>query len=329
MTAQTTTVKSRFGRVESTVSPLGLGTYHLTSDRHVQHADALELVRAALDLGINVIDTAPMYGLGEAEQIVGEALRDHPRADEVVLVNKVGRFEKGILARLHEDAYSDPGLIRAQFEHSLRTLGVDRIPLLLIHESDWAQWWDDRDTATGPVMSLLDDLRAEGSVGAVGLSVRDPQIAAELCGTGRFDAMLYVHYYNMIWQEAGDAVLPAALDNDMGVALGAIYRQGLLTSSDAGLIDRLRHERRPAVPPGIVERIESAHRIAADAGISMMEMGLRWLLSDERVQTVLVGPRNRAELEQNVEWAERGPLESSLHDEISSLRDIEPGSWAG
>ncbi|MFD4156486.1 aldo/keto reductase [Streptomyces hydrogenans] len=317
--------KSRFGRAGTAVSRIGLGTYHLTSDRSVPHEEAVTMVREAVRLGVTAIDTAPLYGLGEAEFIVGEALR--PIEDEVFLINKVGRFEKSILARHGDACYRSKELIRAQFDHSMRLLGRDRLDMLLLHESDWAEWWDDLTAARGPVMELVDELKAEGRIGGVGLSARKPEETRRLCDTGRFDSILYVHYCNLVWQESVDEILPHAEAQDMGVAIGAPYRQGLLLGGGAEQAARLRAERRASVPPGIVRRIEEAERIAAEAGLSMPELGLRWLLSQSRVHTVMVGPRTVRELEQNVEWAAKPPLEESLLKEIAGLQAIEPGSW--
>lgn len=323
MTAATTT----FGRTNRTVSRVGLGTYHLTSDRRVPHDEAIELVRESVRLGVRMIDTAPMYGLGEAEQIVGEAL-DGLDSDDIYLIDKVGRFEKSILARLGNDCYASAELICAQFEHSLRLLGRDRLQLLLLHESDWTEWWPGGVFgADGPAMDALEKLQAEGLVESIGLSTRRPQQTRALCDTGRFDAMLYVHLCNMVWQESVSDVLPHAVAQDMGVAIGAPFKQGLLLGGGKEQRDKLLKERKPGVPPGIIERIIRAEKIAADAGLSMPEMGLRWLLSQPGVDTVVVGPRSVREMQENLAWSEAGPLEPSLMEAIAGLREVPVGSW--
>jgi D-threo-aldose 1-dehydrogenase len=326
--SETAASQGSFGRVPMRPSPVGLGTYHLTSDRRVEHGEAVRMVTAARRLGVRVIDTAPMYGIGEAEQIVGEAIAGTDTSD-LILLDKIGRFEKSIVARLGDDAYRDVRAMRAQFEHSLRVLRISRLPVLLLHETDWTEWWDDITTPSGVVLELIAQLKAEGLIGAVGLSVRKADVAASLCQSGLFDAMLFVHYYNMVWQEAGDVALPAAAAVGMGIAVGAPYRQGLLTSADPDICARLRAEQRGSTPPGIVDRIERAQAIARRADLPMVEMGLRWLLTDPRVHTVIVGPRSQQELEENLMWAERGPLEDALMKELRGLRDIEPGRWPG
>lgn len=320
------TSRTKFGRLPYIVSKLGLGTYHLTSDRYVSHEEALSLILSALDSGINVVDTAPLYGVGEAEQIVGEALSEH-QGESPLLINKIGRFEKSILTRVAAEAYNNPSLMLAQLQHSLRVLNVDSIPLLLLHETDWPEWGLHSNMDKAPVWKFLEEAKDMGLVESVGLSVRNSDRAEALCATGRFDAMLYVHYHNLVWQGQADGALRAAATNNMGVAIGAPYRQGLLTSDDPDLGRRLREERRPSVPPGIIRRIEKAQRIAADHEISILELGLRWLVGDSRVHTTLIGPRTVHELRQNLEWASKGPLPTDVQDAIRSLADIPAGSW--
>ena len=315
----------RFGRLPFEVSRLGLGTYHLTSDRLVAHHEALRLVRAAAASGVSVYDTAPMYGLGEAEAILAEALGR--KLGEQVLIDKIGRFEKSIMMRHGDRGYRDPAVMRAQFEHSLRILGVEQLPVLLIHESDWTQWWDGPDEVSGPVLGFVEDLRSRGLVRGVGLSVRQTERAERLIHSGLFDAMLFVHYYNMVWQEAGAGAIQAAADRTMGIAIGAPYRQGLLTSTDPTLLDFLTAERRSSVPPGIIQRIGACQDIARAAGMTMLELGLRWLLTDQRIHTVVVGPQSEQELHDDVRWANAGPLPAALMAELVRVSDIPVGEW--
>jgi aryl-alcohol dehydrogenase-like predicted oxidoreductase len=314
-----------FARTGWDVSRLGLGTYFLTSDRGVPHREAVAVVRRALALGVNLVDTAPLYGRGEAEQIVGEALSDtegHCR-----IIEKVGNFECSILAPVARQSYRDADYIRIQFEHSLRVLGRQSVDLLLVHEADWDEWWGDGDLAKAPVVAVLETLKHEGLAEHIGVSARNPVAAAALCESGLFDAILYVHYFNLVWQEAGETVLSVAASMGMGTAVGAVYRQGLLIDPDIRTLARLRMEHRADVPPGIISRIEGALRIAREAGMSLPELGLRFLLGHPYVGTVLVGPRTVLELEENVEWAERGPLPAELHQMVVALRETEIGAW--
>ena len=312
----------QLGRTGWDVARLGIGTYHLTRDRGVPRDEAVAVLRRAVLLGVSVVDTAPRYGLGQAEALVAEAL--HDLKGRYRLVDKLGRFERSIVERAGDDAYRDAELIRTQFEHSMTVLGRDVLDLLLIHEADWPQWWG---LDAAPVLEVMRDLVREGRVERVGVSLRDPASARELCATGAFDVVLYVHYRNVVWQEHADAALAKAAANDMGVMVGAPYRQGLLCDGAARRAASLERERRADVPPGIIERIRRVDEIAREAGMSLLELGLRFLLSDPSTHVVLVGPRTVEELEENVRWAASGPLPSDLLAELRAVRNIEPGEW--
>jgi D-threo-aldose 1-dehydrogenase len=317
--------RGRFGSEGPEVARLGLGTYCLVSERGVAHEDALAVVRAALEVGIDLFDTAPLYGAGEAEQILGEALA-HAGATPFV-IDKVGRFEASIVRRRKDEAYRNRELIRAQFMHSLRLLGLERVDALLIHESDAAEWWDDLAAADGPVVEELERLREEGLADRIGLSVRDPQAAAALARTGRFETMLYVHYYNVVWQEAGDAALAEAERRGMGVCIGAPYRRGLLLDAGENVLSGLRARRAPDIPPGAIERLRRARQLADAAGVTLGQLGLRFLLSDARVHNVLVGAETPAQVEENARWAAAGPLPEDVLTEVRALREVPLGGW--
>ncbi|MEU2231122.1 aldo/keto reductase [Streptomyces vietnamensis] len=271
------------------MSPIGLTTSQLTSSHLVAHDDAVTVVREAVRLGVDVIDTAPLYGLGEAEYIVGKALE--PLPDKVFLMGKIGRFEKSIVSSHGVGCYRSPALITAQFEHSLRLLRRDRLDLLLLHESDWPEWWEPGTEVRGPVLDVLDQLRAQGRIGGTGLFPSDPSQVPRLCGSGGFDALLFRKDVHVMRQEPLAASLGCARSRNMGVAVATS-----LSPSDA---DRAPHG-------------EAVRAVAHEAGLSLTELGLRWLLSQEDVHTVLVGPRNREELERAVAWADKPPLEPAL-----------------
>lgn len=315
-------------RIAVPTSRLGLGTYHLTSDRGVPHAEALDVVRAACDAGITVFDTAPMYGLGEAELILRRALGDRLSSGELLVVDKVGRFESSILKRLGDTCYTDPAAVLRQLEHSLRVLELDKLPLLLLHETDWAEWWPDGSRDDAPVVEFVREAKRRGLVEHVGISARKRPESVDLIRTGLFDAILYVHYYNVVWQEAGDDVIAAADEAGLVVLIGAPYRQGLLLQHDRASLKALRAERRTSVPPGAVDRIELVQAVADEIGMSMPQLGLRWLLSDPRVDSVVVGPRSTAELATNLRWAGEGPLDPVVLDRLRAVRHIDLGTWA-
>ncbi len=317
--------KTKFGRTNWMTSRLGLGTYQLTPDRRVPKKEAIKLIQKSLELGLTIIDTAPLYGGGQAEALIGEALKG--KEEQYKLINKVGRFEVGGYRKVYKEAYKDADMIRSQFDFSLKLLNRNKIDMLLIHESDWELWWNDYDTAKGPVMEVIEELRKEGLIDYFGLSTRDPELTLKLIQTNLFDSILYVHYFNMVWQEAGDTVISLAAQKNMGVSIGAPYRQGLLVNTNNEIIKTLERERRKDIPPGIVERIRQVHKLSKESGISMPELGLRFLLTNPNVDVVFVGPKNVKELEENVLWSQKGPLPKDIYQELLDLRKIKLGTW--
>jgi aryl-alcohol dehydrogenase-like predicted oxidoreductase len=315
----------RLGRTGWSVSPVGLGTYCLTSDWGVSRGDALAVLRRAIALGVDLVDTAPLYGSGDAEQLIGEALQK--RQHRYRLIDKVGRFDQGIFRRRAVEAYVTPALIRAQVEHSLRILGRGDIDLLLVHEADDLRWWSSLDPLDGPVLDALDDLRRDGLVERIGISSREVEMTARLLDSGRFDVLLYVHYLNAVWQEAGDILLPLAAKHDTGVIVGAPFRRGVLLRADPDHLVELTSARCADTPPGMIERLRRLGDLADGAGMSIGELGLRYLLSLNGIASVLVGTEKVDQLEQNLRWASAGPLPDDLLHAVGEVRSVPPGDW--
>jgi D-threo-aldose 1-dehydrogenase len=210
----------------------------------------------------------------------------------------------------------------------LRLLEMDRLPLLLLHETDWAEWWPGSDHRNAPVMRFVREAKDRGLVQHVGISARKRSESTQLIRTGLFDAILYVHYYNVVWQDAGDDVIAAADDAGMTVLIGAPYRQGLLIENDGSSLASLRTRRRASVPPGAIDRIERVQAVSREIGMSMPQLGLRWLLSDPRIDSILVGPRSTTELAENLQWVDEGPLDAEVLNRLSKIREIELGVWS-
>jgi len=296
------------------VSRLGLGTYQLTTDRGVTRAEAIAIIRRAGALGISLVDTAPLYGGGEAETLVGIGLKG--RAD-VRIVDKVGRFEGTGLRAVAEHAYGDAAIIRAQFDQSLAALRREFVDLLLIHETDWARWWPGG-WGVGPVMDVLFQLRKEGLVERIGLSVRSIDETEILARTGHFDAVLFVHHFNAVWQEDGKRLIDVCAAHDMGLAIGAPFRQGLLIGDDPNT-NVLSPAKKALLTPGALARVEKVRSIAREAGLSLGEVALRFFLQNDYPHTIFVGPRSVDELEENVTWIQSGPLPPDVRRELESV----------
>ncbi|MBM3946624.1 MAG: aldo/keto reductase, partial [SAR202 cluster bacterium] len=189
------------GRTGQPISELALGGLFVSrvgGDRE----EAIRAIHRALELGVNWIDTAPGYH--DSEEVIGAALRSAPR--EALLSTKLGGRPLPFDPR-------DRHALRASFEESLRLLGRDHVDLLLIHEPERPgqyDWWTDWENLDGPVLEVLEELKAQGKIRWTGVGGTTAYEMARFLATGRFDVVLTAFNYSLLWREAEIAVLPEA-----------------------------------------------------------------------------------------------------------------------
>ncbi len=190
----------RLGRTEWAISDTVLGAGRL-------RADDWKLVRAALDRGINYIDTAPDYSVEGSELAVGRALEDHPR-DQVFLATKfctpIGHLPAGTSVDRYKEIIHD----------SLRRLGTDYVDLVHIHSCDEVERLMDPN-----VHEAFDQLKSEGKARFLGVSTHTPRlvdVANQAIDSGRFDVMMLA-YHHGIWPQLGEIIERAHTEQDMGI----------------------------------------------------------------------------------------------------------------
>lgn len=310
----------RLGRTGLQVSEVGCGGFQFTGEFGVPKQEALEIIQAALDAGINYFDTAPMYGFGESEELLGRGLSGFDKCP-VVVSGKVGWLDRTVVRAAGDDAYTDRQAIVRIVEHSLWLLRRDKLDVVMIHEPEWTQWKIDGSTGDSVVLSTLEDLKNAGIVGAIGVGGQDLAVNTALVETGRIDVVLTFMHYDLAVQDARDALLPAAERHDVGVILGGPYRQGALASKAT---DRIAEMRKTGVYPWgfderVLNRLDAIYALSDRVGMSLPELGLRYLLSDARVSSIIPGPRKVDELHKNLEYASKGPLEPELVAEIDRI----------
>src|SRR5216683_1880549 len=218
MVSQSALPRRQLGRTAIQVSVLGFGTAPLGDlFRQLDDGRAIAAVERALALGINLIDTSPLYGHGLSEHRCGTAIRRLPR-DQIVVCTKVGRwmdpfhgrgngsgFSGGQPHRAVVD-YSYDGTMRS-VEQSMLRLGTDRLDLLLIHDVDvWTHGADAiegrfREAMAGAYVAL-DRLRSEGVVAGIGIGVNEAEMCVRFAQAGSFDTMLLAGRYSLLEQPA-------------------------------------------------------------------------------------------------------------------------------
>ncbi|MGW0336390.1 aldo/keto reductase [Streptomyces sp. NPDC003011] len=242
------------------------------------------LIRQALEAGINFFDTANVYSDGTSEEIVGKALADFARRDEIVLATKVhGRMRPG-----PNGGGLSRKAIMTEIDHSLRRLGTDYVDLYQIHRHDPY-------TPVEETMEALHDLVKAGKVRYIGASsmyawqFSKMQYTAERHGWTRFVSMQ--NHYNLLYREEEREMLPLCADQGVGVLPWSPLARGRLTrdwgtvtersaSDDFG--GRLYQEGDRAI-------VEAVTRVADDRGVPRAQVALAWLLRQDTVAAPIIG----------------------------------------
>jgi 1-deoxyxylulose-5-phosphate synthase len=274
------------------------------------------IARKALDLGINFFDTANVYSLGRSEEILGRALQDFARRDEVVIATKVH-------GRMH-DGPNGAGLSRkailSEIDHSLRRLGTDYVDLYQIHRWDYQ-------TPIEETMEALHDVVKAGKARYLGASAmfawqfQKALHVAERRGWTRFVSMQ--DHLNLIYREEEREMLPLCRAEGIGVIPYSPLASGRLTrdwSADSTLraeADQIAKGKYDATADTDRRVVERVAEIAGKHGVPRVHIALAWLLQKEPVTAPIVGATTTAHLEAAV-----GALSVHLtQDEVAYLEE--------
>lgn len=301
------------GRTGLQVSALGFGAAPL-GDLYAELDDsaAVAAVEHALASGMNLLDTAPLYGHGLSEHRCGTAIRRHGRAG-VVLSTKVGRWMdpaagpggersnfRGGLPHGAVVDYSFDGTMRS-VEQSLLRLGTDRIDILLIHDVDvWTHGAEAVEARFREAMEgaypALDRLRREGRVGAIGVGVNEAEMCLRFAGAGDFDVMLLAGRYSLLEQPALEHFLPLAQRKGIGVMLGGVFNSGILAT---GAVPGAKYNYRDA-PPAVMARVAAIEHVCRAHGVVLATAALHFALAHPAVGTVILGAQSPEEVSRNL-----------------------------
>lgn len=302
----------RLGRTGLEVSELGMGGLFVASFATALD-EAKAAVRRALERGVNYVDTAPSYG--NSEEVLGMALEGIPPSSYILSTKLGGRPQP--FDPKNKDA------LRASFEESLRLLKRDHIDILMIHEPDRPgqyNWWTDYDHFYGPVTDLLEEFKSEGLIRYTGLGGTTAYEIVPIINTGAYDVVLTAFNYSLLWREALIDVIPAAKQQNMGIIVGSPLQQGALARR---YDDEVNHSARWLSSPRRAQ-YKALYAYLDEINIPLPELGLRMILSNPDVSTVLMGARSVAEVEQNVRAVEAGPLPQEILDRLQEIADRVP-----
>jgi aryl-alcohol dehydrogenase-like predicted oxidoreductase len=299
----------KLGRTNYHVSEMGYGAWGIGGTQWLGGDDrqSLDALHAALERGVNFIDTALAYGDGHSEQLVGQVVR--AAGHKIYVATKVPPKNEKWPARPGVDiseVFPHDYIIRST-ERSLKNLGLDTIDLQQLHV--WNPEWIDREDW----MRAFEELKKSGKVRAVGVSINDhqPDSALGIIETGLIDTVQVI--YNIFDQSPEEHLFPLCIARNIGVISRVPLDEGGLT----GRINKDTHFELSDFRSSYFEgdrKKEVAEHIAAiehDLGIhngAMPELALRFCLSQPAVTTVIPGMRSRHNVEFNCAIPGKGPL---------------------
>ena len=261
-------------------------------------AESIAAIRHAVDVGINWIDTAAVYGLGHSEDIVARALRDVPRGDRPFVFTKCGLVWDDAARREMPQMVGAAASIRREVEASLRRLQVERIDLYQMH-------WPPQDGTMIPeYWGALLDLKREGKVRAVGLSNHTAAQLDDAERLGHVDSLQPP--FSAIRRDAAAAEIPWCAAHDTGVIVYSPMQSGLLTGTfTAERAARLSKDdwrsRSPEFSGEPLQRNLALARalepVAARHGVSVASVAIAWTLAWPGVTGAIVGARSAAQVD--------------------------------
>ncbi|MDO8553019.1 MAG: aldo/keto reductase [bacterium] len=295
------------GKTGLAVSRLGLGTaeigfaYGLGVPELPSEADAIKLLKTAVELGVTFFDTANYYGLAE-DRIGKSGILKDPR---VVVCTKCAKFlEDGEVltpAQMEKKIFE-------QVEGSLRTLGIEILPLLLLHGPSAEQ------IEEGILEEIIGKLKTEGKIRFSGASTRGEEPPLALMKRNWADVVQVA--FSIADQRMSARIFPRAVERGVGVVNRSVYLKGAF----AGKANHL--------PENLVKlkwAVAVAEKIADDAGITLPELALRYTLSESAIAVSLIGTSNVAHVEAACAAMEKGPLSKDAVDALKALAIKDPG----
>lgn len=308
----------RLGRSGLKVSEISLGSW-LTYGKTVDDDIAIQTIRRAYELGINSFDSANVYERGEGERVMAEALRVFPR--ESYIITTKAFWPMG-------DGPNDRGLSRKhvfeQLHASLKRMQLDYVDIFYCHRYD-------PETPVEETLRTIDDLVRQGKVLYVGVSMwtaAQIEEAVRIADRYLLDRIVVNQpVYNMVNRWIEEEVIPVCEKHGIGQIVFSPLAQGLLTGKYRG--GRIPEGSRGANPEinkwiqeniasGVIAKVDVLQDLAQEAGLTLVEMALAWVLRQPNVASALVGASRPDQIEANVKAVDV-ELSPELLDKIEEI----------
>ncbi len=314
-----------FGRSGWEVSEIGFGAWAIGGSGwgNQKDSDSLAALREALDLGVNFIDTAQVYGNGHSERLIGKILKDRGEQigdSRIKIATKIPPkpgnwppFPDDLCEERFPESY-----LRERLEFSLKNLQAETIDLVQLHT--WTRAWNSEPTA----LEVLKKMKKEGKIGAIGISTpeHDQNALIDLMRGGYLDAVQVI--YNIFEQEPAAEFLPAAQQYKVGIIVRVVFDEGSLTGKfDENTTfpdgdfrqtyfkgDRLLHTLR---------HVAAVKKTLGKNGIPDSELpavAIRFALQHPAVSTVIPGIRNTEQARMNCAVSDAPDLPDDLYHHL-------------
>ena len=306
------------------ISAMGIGTWAFDPKGWTGTKDdeSIRVLREALDMGINFIDTAPVYGLGHSERIVGRAINGYDRGS-IFIATKCGLVwdEEGRV----ENNLSRESLLR-EIDEILERLGTEYVDLLQVH-------WPNPDYDTRETFEALAEIRATGKARYIGVSnysLEEMKRAEEICGITSFQGLYNMlepnapSYHNIgLEYRSEKEILPYTKEEGMIFLPYSPLMQGILAGTEAGEVEGLEEgDVRRSNPALREERYYIAARemeeAARESGFTLLDLGINYLL-DKGATSVISSMQSVEEVRTNIEAANK-EIPASLYERVEEIR---------
>lgn len=341
MNSKTTELR-KVGNTGVSVTALGVGSAPLGGlYAPVATADAIAMLDAAWDAGIRYFDTAPMYGNGRSEHLVGQVLREKMEsARSFTLSTKVGRlmttqragrelppeppknpldpgWYNGLPFREVFD-YSYDGVMRS-FDDSQQRLGFTRPDILYVHDIGEITHAGLHDThwaalTKGGGFKALTELRAAGDIKGFGLGVNEWQVIRDALDEADLDCSMLAGRYTLLDQDAAREFLPLAQKRGMALVIAGVFNSGILASTTPGR----RKFNYADAPEDVIARADCLREICTRHGVPLPAAALQFPMRHPATTCVVIGAKTAAQVTTNVEW-----FEQSIPDELWKALEAE------
>jgi aryl-alcohol dehydrogenase-like predicted oxidoreductase len=284
----------RLGKSELNVSVIGIGTWAIGGFfwGPTDESAAIAAIQKAIDTGVNLIDTAPIYGAGHSEELVGKAVKG--RRQQVLIATKCGVHQKGNV--LTNDL--TPKSIRQELENSLKRLGTDVIDLYQCH-------WPDPNTPIEETMAEMTRMKTEGKIRAIGVSNFDAVLLKKAQKVAQIASNQV--QYSLLNREIEKELIPFCLKQDIGILAYGPMGGGILTG---------KYKQKPQFEPGdarsffynfyeeplwsqVQALLKELEKIAQRHGRPVAQVAINWVRQQPGLSCALVGARSPQQAEAN------------------------------